>query len=106
MKVLSNVFEGMMLNINCPPLELHNLFSQFKHIDIVIDKGVYYINYLSQEIAKIQADGEYRLMLLPGGYLNRRIEVFKTYNLLLNTFTDGYFLKYIADKWTLCKKEI
>lgn len=104
-RAIDNVFEGMMLNTDCPPTVLHKMFSNYKNIRITIKGGIYLITYNNMLIAKINSSGSNKLMLLPGLFIHRKREVFKTYNKLLREMTDGYFLKFIAEKWTLCKNQ-
>lgn len=103
-KIIDTVFDGMLFRIDCPPSELHKLFNNFKHINITIKKGIYHIHYLKTVIATINSEGEHRLIIEPGFYIHRKVEVFKTLNKLLRTFTAGYFLKFISNKWVLCKE--
>ena len=85
------------------------LFNGFKYLEIEILNGTYYIKYNRSNIADIMdysitAAPENILSFTPGIFIHRKIAVFKTYNKLLKTFATGYFIKYIANKWTLCQE--
>ena len=107
-KVINTVFEGMRFHIDNDPYQLHGLFNGFKSIDVEVSNGMYIVQYNKTKIADIMDFSktiapENMLTFTPGIFIHRKIAVFKTYNKLLKTFSKGLFLKFIANKWTLCE---
>jgi len=103
-KVIDDLFEGQIIDKLCQrPNILHNLLKNFKHVEIDIIGGVYFIKYRNLFIANIK---DRKLTLTPGIYLNSEVNVFKTYNFLLRNFTnENLFIKFLNKKWVFCKEE-
>lgn len=100
--VISDVFNGMKFeNITKSPTVLYKLFTQFKHIEIVVTCGVYFISFRGIYIADIK---DRILTITPNIFIHTEKNVFKTINKLLSTFIgNDTFLKSINYKWMLCK---
>ncbi len=100
---VGSIFEGRKFGICQKPTKLYDLFKNFKYIEIVLIGGVYWISFRGLYIADIV---NRELTLTPGIFLHQEKNVFRTFNLLLRTFTDeGLFIKFINKKWVLCKEE-
>jgi len=106
-KAKNTVFEGMKFHIDNNPIELHKLFIGFKELEVEIFNGAYHVKYHGTSIANIDRPHGENISLLtltPNFFIHRKVAVFKTYNKLLKTFTSGKFIKFIANKWTLCEE--
>lgn len=103
-KVIDTVFEGMLFDVAKPPTVLHSLFNRFSYLKIEIITGVYFVSFRNLFIASIK---DYQLELTAGFFLHHEKLVFKTYNKLLRVLVkEKYFIKFINNKWILCKENL
>lgn len=100
-EVVSNIFENMLFDVGSSPIKLHGMFNNIKHVELDIIQSIYFIKFRGIFIANIH---QYQLELTPGIFINHEVHVFKTYNKLLRMFVKNRFVKFINNKWILCKE--
>lgn len=84
-----------------PPAILHKLFSAISNIEIDMEHGKYYVLFNSNLIAEVESG---LVTLVPGPYINRNVNVFKTYNRILqNLVNKKYILKFKENVWHLAE---
>lgn len=98
-KIITHIFEGIIFDINSSPSKLHDLFTHIKNVEVEIIQSIYFIKLRGIFIANIH---NYQLELTPGIFINRDINVFKTYNKILKVLVKNRFIKFINGKWILC----
>lgn len=96
-----DIFDGQKFDISERPRKLYNMFKNFKHIEIILTGGVYWVSFRKLFIADIK---DFELTLTPGIFINSDEQVFKTYNRILRIFVPGNFIKFINKKWVLCQE--
>jgi len=104
-KTIAPVFEGMIVDrLSESPSVLDEVFSEFPMIEIDMNHGSYFVLFQGNMVAEIRKEKEWKIILLPGFYINRNLQLFKTYNKILTTIvSQDLVIKRMDNKWFLVK---